>query len=335
MKQDPRTSKVEWQAIGEILVPRAVNWQPSEEEPSPRTMFSNKGLIHVFPRGLQSGQSLAFIIRHKGKATQPFRRSGTIFVLDKSKHSFSQTRQVRVEMGFDHPIHVDRVLVPYDGSPLRVRSLDRREVVPVWSAIVNLYLRGASHKKEKIVSRLTLLNQLPSADIHTTLLANFRSIFSVDTNTSKLDQNRVCITSICEGAIRPIGEDRRLLEFAHRQTFIFPETEENSEARGWLKAIAAIESYNPTHPRPCLLVVDSNLDHLDAYNRRELPLAHGEFLPQGWLLMYAGSDAGTREFLPNGMIAGSHRASDQVLEKIRTVGLPSDWPTAERGPETS
>lgn len=317
---------ITWKSIGEIFVPQSGVWSPPARDLPPGTHYRRQGWIHVYPRDIQPSGGLALVVS-KEKVLQPWmRHSSSIYRPGRSGHSLSQPRQTRVEMRFDHAISVDRILVPYDGSPIRVWTLAGGEITPASAAIVNVYLRNGQNKREKVVNRLTLLNQLPSAEIHTSLLRSFGSFFSADTNTKLLNQSGVCVTSICEGAIRPLEGNRSILEFIHRKTFIFRKSEEASEASGWLRAIHLIEECRPDAAKPCLLVVDSNLNQLDLYNRRELPLAHGEFLPDGWMLMYASSNAGTRESLPNMMIAGSDRASNQAFREIKKQGLPVDWP---------
>lgn len=64
-------------------------------------------------------------------------------------------------------------------------------------------------------------------------------------------------------------------------------------------------------------IVDSDLRSLEAYNRRERPLADGDLLPEGIYFVYPSSDTGM-DNVANRLIRMSDDASGQILTQIKS-----------------
>jgi len=273
-------------------------------------------------------QYLRVEVRNNEKTFTPLAVSGTLMQPKSVKRApFAARRQTRVIMELREPLPIDHILLPHDGSSIRIESRGI-EVIPILSVIENIYFRGSSHKKEKVLNRLTLSDVRPTADVHTSL-RYFDRLFSVDTNTYIIGMQRVLITSICWGAITPVtGSDNSVVEYHHLRSFLTHTSEPDAEAVGWRTAFEFIQEVELAPSSHCLLVVDANLGLIDAFNRRDIPLPTGEYLPAGWRLMYATSDAGTQEFLPNTMLATAHHASGLFYREVKKKGLPSEWPAA-------
>lgn len=318
-----------WSQVGRLFLPSSNIWFPPAGDLPPGNHYSKQGWIHVLPTDVEPCMSIVLDVNHDGKTHRRFRESDPLFIVSRDKPGLSQRRRIQIILSFDRRIKIDRCVVPYNGSPIQIRTRAEGTVLPAEAIVKNLYTRKSGGGREKVINQLTLVNAAPSTEIHCTLRRRFKSVYSADTNSKMIGQARICITSICEGVIRPLDPDWSVLECSHRSTIVFPKGQLDPEATGWLRAIWSIERDHPPPPKPCVLVVDAHLGKLDDFNQRKLPLVPGEFLPGGWSLMYASADAGTREFLPNGMIAASNTASNLAFEEIKQAGLPPQWPSAE------
>jgi hypothetical protein len=303
-------------------------WQPVRPRLPPGNHNTPEGSIYVFPIDAPPMRYLQVEVKNNEKTLTPLTMDGTVVQPKPVKRTpFAARRQTRVSLELHESLPIDHVLLPHDGSPIRVASRGI-EVIPVHSVVENLYFRGNSRKREKVLNRLILSDVRPTADIHTSL-SHFDRLFSVDTNTYMVGAQRVLITSICWGAVTPVaGSGSSLSEYHHLRTFLTHSSTADAEAIGWWTAFDFVQSVELAPSSHRLLVVDANLSLLDAFNRRETPLPTGEFLPPGWQLMYATSDAGTQEFLPNQMLAAAHQASGLAFRHIKKEGLPPEWPAS-------
>lgn len=233
----------------------------------------------------------------------------------------SRPRRTLIDMAFDPKVVIDYVLVPRDGSDIRVVSKGR-EVIPRFAVVENFYFRGGGESRRKILNRLFIAKERPSSDVDSALL-RFDAIFAVDTNTYVHRSGaRISISSVCRGHLRPLAGDRSVAEWGHVITFVGREPEGNPELSGWVMAISyLLRSGEVGTGDRVALTVDSELRRLGAYNSRMLPLVDSFFLPPSWVLNFATSDAGGREYLPNTMLAGCHKASSMAFRDLRDLDL--------------
>jgi hypothetical protein len=293
----------------------------------PGTHHLPGGVLHVVPPETPLSRSLRISLRGHERLVSPM--VGTPVALPtRSRRDFGgKRRETRISVDLGEQVAVTAVLMPRDGSPIRL-FVGGVEVIPERSVLENFYRRTSGKRKEKTINRLVLRSERPSGDIHTSL-RHFEDFFAVDTNRCVIDRLPVGITSVIVGSVVPVPEARQIMvSYRHLRTWARPVPAgiDATEALGWVQAIALIESAKtPTPKTEQLLVVDAHLGRLDEFNARESALPGGTFLPANWKLMYATSDAGSEEFLPNAMLAAADRASRLARRELEQAGLPPTW----------
>jgi hypothetical protein len=116
-------------------------------------------------------------------------------------------------------------------------------------------------------------------------LRRYDRVFALDTNTRDSGDVRTSTTAVFEGLWTP---GRRGIAPVKKYVESFEPGSDKPEREGWVRFLQRIEA------RPgdkCTLFVDSDLGHLIQINRMEEPVYGDYFLPEGWQLNYATSDA--------------------------------------------
>jgi hypothetical protein len=298
-------------------------WEPAIKLP-PGNHFVNGGSYYVFPPG---GKSRFFRLDVRGNERQMTMldpHSGPLTRPKPTKRVWpTNPRQTSVSMDLGTQVTPHHAFLPHDGGPVRI-SAGGRELVPVRSVVENFYARGPKGKP-KVLNRLTVENERPTAEINT-MLERFSHLYAVDTNTYVHHTGkRIWITSVCTGLLSRMPPDQLLIDYRHHETFFGPEQEGNPEISGWVAAIQRLLPPGDHDPPPRVgLIVDAFVQRHDQWNSGAVPLYENLHLPLGWQLIYATSDAGSQEFIPNAMIAACHRASTLAFREMnKTTALPT------------
>ncbi len=64
------------------------------------------------------------------------------------------------------------------------------------------------------------------------------------------------------------------------------------------------------------VVVDSDLNLLDSFNRREVPIYSDFYLPENWSMFYANSERGTTEYLENKLMQMCDKEAKESLNEF-------------------
>lgn len=147
-------------------------------------------------------------------------------------------------------------------------------------------------------------------------LARHDWVFVLDTNTRHIHGRNVSVTFFL--AVRVSIEAGKAICIAresHAHAFEFHDVQGNPE----LLALHFIAQANKelvqcSGPSGIALVTDSELGRHKAFMARTEPIYEGCFLPEGFSLIYASSDAGKE--LPNLLIRQCDRQAAMLLEKI-------------------
>lgn len=143
-------------------------------------------------------------------------------------------------------------------------------------------------------------------------LKDYEQAWGVDTNHKPIfDQGaNVCVATVCD--TKGSGEHYPVLGI------IFGEVIGNPENYAWRKFIEfIIDSENYDANKKYALIVDSEMDALESYNKGEKPIHQNFYLPNNWNLIYASSDTG-KENLINRIISCSDKAATKIMELIAT-----------------
>ena len=304
---------------GDVLWQPIVSSSPGAPDPAVnRITFSDRepaDFIQIdFPG---DGRVLTLVGTSTGPITPP--------TVKTSPMTHKRICRIRIEFPRKHVF--DEVLAPWDGGPIRTIAAGI-EVLPDRVIVENLYKRNRNSKELKVLNRLVMKDRRASVNIHA-MLEGFDALFGVDTNIVTHPDGDVWITSLCSGHSNRLDAQNASVGWKHMATLTTPARGHAALAEkvGWLEAIEYLAAKGlVADSSACALVVDAHLANLEKYSERSLPLFGTTLLPSGWVLVYATSDAGTREFLPNAMLAGAHRNAKIIELRIKGRRFAELWP---------
>ncbi len=188
-------------------------------------------------------------------------------------------------------------------------------------------------KGPKFLHRIPLNQGLLTVDPNDGLATNFDIIFAVDTNTRSLKGFRLSVTGVVQ-ARHTVDPATRLPALFFHTPFLleFMQVASKPEQLGWLVAMNNIKA-DPQYDSFLRigLIVDSDLESLQRYNDRKLPIFENSFLPDRFTLVYASADAGS-EYSANQFIRAADKAASQTLDLLEQGVIPMNEKRIESAP---
>jgi hypothetical protein len=156
----------------------------------------------------------------------------------------------------------------------------------------------------------------------TRALQRFIKIYAVDTNTKLIEGRRVSVAvSLAVKNLRFEGlRWHASTEFFG--AFEFHDAKHNPERIGWANAMQRIGEKQLGGS--VAIIVDAHRDQLAVINARTQPIVGSYYLPNGFELVHATSDAGTTEFLPNAVLATCDKFATEALHHIEREGAKGE-----------
>lgn len=204
----------------------------------------------------------------------------------------NKPRSTNINFKFRNPVRVDNVrldpisgkIVPYSGN---------LALIPDSVSSEQSYVRGEG-KSNKVISKVFgLSNALFAQPLKN--LAEFDCVYAVDTNYIEKNGCKVCVAGITRGQKSSIVIPGKT---AYRVTlkygFMFsmhPENDGNPERLAWGFVVDQARYWENLENKKVGLIVDSDLESLDAISERKEPLFLNIFLPSHFKIMYASADA--------------------------------------------
>jgi hypothetical protein len=208
-----------------------------------------------------------------------------------------------------------------DGKPtggLRIAAKDESGLAPHAAAISQVYAR-AKGPKTLVRVPIKLTAGIPTDYDVNHRLTEYDRVFAVDTNTMRDGEGKVSVTAwvhLSEVQLPPKGGvGPWSFKGEHQQALEVRDAKHSPERLGWHHVLTVLELVKVTGH--IALVVDSELGAHVALNAREQELVPGFFLPPNVTLIYASSDAGGTEYLPNAALAMCDKQATKLIEKIR------------------
>lgn len=173
-----------------------------------------------------------------------------------------------------------------------------KKIIPISITIGDSYTRESG--KTKILNQIRTnndqINLNPNAN-----LDNFDWLFAIDTNTKEYNDFKLSIS--CSAFLKIELEEPELNKETANQkwaakvtmqaAFIFRNPTVNPEVVGWQELINRIrQSPEFKDTLKIGIIVDSELEALSQFNRREQPIIGDHFLLEKFELIYASSDVG-------------------------------------------
>lgn len=165
-----------------------------------------------------------------------------------------------------------------------------------------------------------VLNQVPLAPASATYYLDYELIkwdilFAIDTNTRKIRRDQVSVTCVTMCKFN-VGEFESRALFSPFVSIEFRNLTGPFENAAWRVIVDRLHASPDFHPNLKIgIIVDADLSEIPAYNARKKPLHGDYYLPIGFELFYASSDAG-KESLPNILLARSDREANALLRLI-------------------
>ena len=228
------------------------------------------------------------------------------------KRQIKKPRERRITLDFGRAVPVNGLYV--DKRSGRAAFLRNGRPVHAEKAVVESgYYRSKGFKPlvRAKISPTKLYGQPNRA------LERYELILAVDTNTKTIECNTIAVTSVVVAQqTKVLVPGKTVLYCRAEQCFEFRNPIEKPELIGWKTVIEMLQA-NPVYRSTMKIgiIVDSDLDNLDSYNNRVLPISDGFYLPQNFTLIYASSDNAT-ESVANRLLKVAHATASRVLRQI-------------------
>lgn len=229
--------------------------------------------------------------------------------MSKSEKNSRKERFEAIEMKFSEPTRLSKLLL--DEGNIKMIS-DDGEVLPESSSYVKFYNRDSGKQKT------TLRFDLDKATLDVmSFLDHINVIIALDTNTDLKSNKSVAVAAVFIVFGR---RDTYELYFIRSLVYKFINTTEiKSELVALNSLIQAIKEGQIEYileGDQVLIVVDHNLDKLEQYNKKELPLIDGNatsVLPDNITLAYASTDQ-YNDSVFNQMLKECDRCASEILK---------------------
>lgn len=165
------------------------------------------------------------------------------------------------------------------------------------------------------------------------VLEQYDLLLAVDTNWKDLNGERIALTSIVFGRnTKTKIPGHTSIQIAAKECFEYRNPICKPENLGWQQVIVMLQRNPDYHSRMIIaLIVDSDLDMLNSYNRRLKPIIEGFYLPNNFELIYASADSPS-ESVANKMIALADSLSSNLLKQIVEGNDPSNLAKIDNQP---
>lgn len=248
-------------------------------------------------------------------------------------------RQYAIEIDFGEERRVDDIRSNGDGT--FGLFCGEEELQPRSAKSLAFYKRTNG---EKLLYQVPVdCSRLPE-DLLTSF-SQYDKLFAIDTNTRPSGSHEISVGALVSSRIAqisPVGEDQSNVSIESRiiGRTRFVDQKPTAEKLSLTDAIRTLMNHPEyNHKWRIGFVVDHDLGNLERFNRREIPVLDGFYLPDSVELIYASADKPT-ESIFNRMIAHAERLSDGFFrtgwsETEQRVGIfivpdPFDFSIAEQ-----
>jgi hypothetical protein len=233
----------------------------------------------------------------------------------------AKERSTAIVLDMGHPVALTRAAFA-DGG-LRVFAADG-PASPECAWIETTYPRA---KGLKVLNRANI--DPKTLVVHPNdVLAQYLWTFAVDTN--RPSDEAVTFTGVVQAQVASLGPTTHRVGIAREVVIELHNIEFPAERFGWWLVTSSV--VNRAVGVRTAVLVDSDLSKLPAINRREEPIVGNNYLPDGFELLYASSDAGG-EFIANHLLQRADRNAREIAELYRSddVAKPPVVATSEGG----
>jgi len=221
-------------------------------------------------------------------------------------------REQRITVDMGHPVPINGLLV--DGRTGRVTLLYNGLTVQPDKAIIESGYHRSKGFKPLIRAGLSPAKLLRNPN---RVLEQFDFVLAVDTNTKHFEADIIAVTAVVVARhTKVLIPGKIAIQFLVKQCFEFRNPTGKPETIGWLTVIEMLQ-VNPSYDSSMKvgIIVDSERDNLEDYNKRVQPIAGGFYLPNNMTLLYASGDNAT-ETVSNRLLSLADSTASKVLRQI-------------------
>lgn len=213
------------------------------------------------------------------------------------------------------PVEPDEFIYNFKTGECAVLK-DGRKLKPVSAKVEQTYER--ENKGPKIINRSPIDPNVLYAN-PSRALESYDIFYAIDTNTRFIGNKKISVTGVVAGMHTQVIIEKHTSVHFHPVVCIeMRNVEGKAELVGWVEAFDGIKgSLNYKRNRSIAIIVDSELDRLEEYNSRSIPIYGNHYLPDKFTLLYAG-DKHT-DNLQNKLLATAEKYSKMIMKKIPTV----------------
>jgi hypothetical protein len=212
----------------------------------------------------------------------------------------SKTRNSILKVDMGKPATVNKLRLSQNE---RIQFFENNQLIqPQRARLVKYYDRL---KKPKV------LFDIPSEPFHLSLvesgnLKKYNFIYAIDTNSKVV--NSTLLTVCC------VAQCDRINKYCDIKCLFAVKNDGSvTEKIAWVELIQSIlKDKNYKSDFVIGIIVDSDYGNISKYNKRELPLINGYYLPPSFELIYASTDSGRENFV-NQLISECDRQATQII----------------------
>jgi hypothetical protein len=170
-------------------------------------------------------------------------------------------------------------------------------------------------KNPKIVCKVSTGNRVAKVDINKTI-TDYDQLLAIDTNTKDVFGRMLSVTAVVIARLQPSAPSVIIWEYEIPFFIGFTWPLGPPERLGWVFALKELLSCNRISLNSRYgMVVDSDLDLLDEFNSRRIPLIGSDYLLGCIELLYGSADTGSSELIPNKLIKVADKLSARILRE--------------------
>ena len=223
-------------------------------------------------------------------------------------------RELVVSIGFNKPFNG----VSPDNGQAYVHTLPGEKVKADYVSSQVQYTGKTG--KIKVIS---LIHNKVTLDINKSLATDFDYIFAIDTNTNKLDNDSISISSIFQCNANIIGNRvkcrwHKIINICFKNT-----SSKESERIGWAKLVKFIASNNKYDDLRIAIITDHDRNRHAMYKNRELPIFGDIYLPSNITIIYAASDKGSGNIM-NKLLVDCDNDANRCFNQLSGDGFIVD-----------
>lgn len=192
----------------------------------------------------------------------------------------------------------------YDGNILKVLDEDGKEM-EIDQKQFSRYRERKSSKGDKTIIDINNAN-VASLNLRK-YIDEYDELYAIDTNTRKINEKYYSVGVLCK-----FNSEKNIIEITIIVTSENDDIKPEMEQAVWNKVIEFINNIHKKDEK-IGLIVDCDLQNIEAYNMRKLKIGNNRYLPENFKLIYASADINDNLF--NTMIKNCDVYATKLLDE--------------------